>query len=150
MKSAPSITFDFRPCRHSAAALVIAASLAVLAVALSGLPWWARGILGIGILLHAGIVLRSWLRTDITRIAWGDAGWRLIDDAGHEHPVTLREFLQRGILLVIEFVEASGRQRRFLLTPGNSDHDLRRRLLLVLIAHSPKRPVNAPLLDSES
>lgn len=149
MKSAPAITFDFRPCRHSAAALAIAACLAVLAVVLCGLPWWARGTLGAGILLYAGITLRSWLRTDITRIACGDSGWRLIDDAGHELPVSLRGFLHRGILLVIEFVEANGTQRRFLLTPGNSDNELRRRLLLVLIAHAPKRSLSAPLVDSE-
>ena len=80
----------------------------------------------------------------------GESGWRLIDRHGHEDPAELKGFLRRGVLLVLEFSNADGRRRRFLLAPGNSEAELRRRVLLVLMAQAPKQAGGEPLPNVET
>ncbi len=150
MKSAPAIAFDYRPCRYLGIGVVLMVGFAVLAIASSGLTSAWKGMLAAVALLYAGVSLRVWMNSSITRIAHGESGWRLIDRHGHEDPAELKGFLRRGVLLVLEFSNADGRRRRFLLAPGNSDAELRRRLLLVLMAQAPKQAAGVPLPNVET
>ncbi len=150
MKSAPAIAFDYRPCRSLGIGVVLMVGFAVLAIASSGLTSAWKGMLAAVALLYAGVSLRVWMNSSITRIAHGESGWRLIDRHGHEDPAELKGFLRRGVLLVLEFSTADGRRRRFLLAPGNSDAELRRRLLLVLMAQAPKQAAAVPLPNVET
>ncbi len=135
MKSAPAIAFDYRPSRRVAIAVAGVAALAILAVFLSGLGLGMRLVLVLAALPLTMLALRAHLRPRTRRVAHGAGGWLLVDRRGNERSARLAAHVQRGNLLLLEFLaeEQSGRQR-ILLTTDNSDADLRRRLILVLAA----------------
>ena len=135
MKSAPAIAFDYRPSRRVAIAVVGVASLAILAVFLSGLSLGMRLVLALAALVLTVLALGKHLRPRIRRVAHGAGGWLLVDGEGNEGSARLVAHVQRGNLLLLDFraEEQSGHQR-ILLTTDNSDADLRRRLVLVLAA----------------
>ena len=133
MKSAPTIAFDFQPCRGIALAVGIMTVLAVCAVLLSGLDTAAKVLLAFTALSVGMLGLRRHLNPGIVRIARGAGGWLLVDRQGNDLPVALIAHAQRGFLLVLDFHDdGAGQRRRFVLTPDNIDAELRRRLTLVL------------------
>lgn len=132
MKSAPGIAFDYRPSRLIALAVSAITLFAVLAVLLSGLPFWQKIVIALIALISGALGLRRHLTRDVVRIARGEGGWRLVDREGRESVVTLAGHVQRGFLLVLAFAGEGWRQRRLVLAPDNIDRETRRRLLLVL------------------
>lgn len=110
------------------------AVFALLAIFLCGIPIWLKFVLSGLALFQSTFILRKWFSAKPVHIACGEGGWRLVDVDGHEKQLELRGWLHRGMLLMLEFACAEIGTCRYLLTPGNSDTELRRRLLLVLSA----------------
>lgn len=136
MKSAPSIAFDFSPCRGLAVALVVVILLAVMAIFLSGIHPIAKLCLALLVTAYGSLILYRHLKPKFVRVARGEGGWLLVDDNGSEFPVELIDHLRRGFLLVLSFRRGGTATHRLVLTPGNSDRELRRRLVLILATGS--------------
>ncbi|MBL0164890.1 MAG: hypothetical protein IPP82_14895 [Xanthomonadales bacterium] len=134
MKSAPTIAFDYRPCRGVAIAIVSMTVLAMVAILASDLPIALKLLLTPSAFGYGILALRRHWRAATVRIARGAAGWLLVDMEGLESPVRLADHVHRGFLVVLGFRKDAGAVQRFVLTPDNSDADLRRRLQLVVAA----------------
>lgn len=132
MKSVPGIAFDYRPSHGLAWAMLGVAVAAVISVLLSGIPEFAKLLLGTVLAACGAFALYRHLKPDIVRVARGEGGWLLVDVEGKEWPVKLIDHVHRGFLLVLAFRQDGGRMHRLVLTPDNSDRELRRRLLLNL------------------
>jgi toxin CptA len=130
MKSAPAITFDYRPSRLLAIAIVAITVLAVMAVALAGMPWWAKPIAAAGACLYTAYALRRFWRAPSGRFAWQQAGhWRIADAAGGDERIAdLEDAVVRGPWIVLRLRGADGARVALILGPDNSDADVRRRL----------------------
>jgi toxin CptA len=142
MKSAAAIRFDYRPSRWFAACIVLVWLLALLAVAMCGLPVWAKVALDLGASLYAGWALRGFLRPPIRHLLWHAAGhWRAHDTHGQECIAQLRQATVLGGLIVLSFRAASLGKTSIVLLPENGDADTRRRLRVRLAraqAHEPQ------------
>ena len=134
MKSAPSIAFDYRPCRGLAVAIVVLTLSAVLAIFLSSIPLIAQLLLALLISAYACLTLYRHLRPKFVRVGRGEGGWLLVDSEGTELPVELIDHVRRGFLLVLSFRQEGVGKHHLVLTPDNSDTELRRRLMLILAA----------------
>lgn len=134
MKSAPAIAFDFRPCPYISAATATVAMLALFGIALCGLDNWLKLVLAILAIVLAALGLRGHLLPGFTRMARGEGGWLLVGVDGNEQTASLHAHVRRGPLLVLDMRDTTERRLRIVLTPGNSDAELRRRLILILAA----------------
>ena len=132
MKSAPAITFDYRPSRRLAIAATGVAALALVAVAMSGLPLVLRVVLAVVVVTCACIELRRFLQPPYVRIARDATGWRLVEPGGEVFAATLAGHVRRGPLLVLDFRVIGRRRFHGVLTPDVLDADVLRRLLLIL------------------
>jgi toxin CptA len=129
MKSVPAIAFDYAPSRWLLAALIGVATVAVLAIAASGIRLWLQLLLAAAACLYAWHSCRSLLRPAIRRCAWYESGhWRVRDMAGQDHAVSLRQASVRGSLIVLRFHSPLRRGTTLVLLPDNCDADTRRRL----------------------
>lgn len=137
MKSAPTITFEFRPSRIVAAVAAVVAALAVIAPWFSGLPWYARASVSIVAGAGAAFALRRHLAPPFDRIAFGADGWRLVDRAGAERPANLAAHVCLGTLVSMTFATDAGRWTA-LVAPDNLDRETARRLR-ALLARPPSR-----------
>jgi len=78
MRSVPAIAFDYRPSRWLFAALVLAATLALLAVAMSGLALQMKLAIALAAVTYASWALRRFVLAPFDRVTWHAAGhWRL-------------------------------------------------------------------------
>ncbi len=136
MKSVPSIAFDYRPCRGLAVAIVILTLLAVLAIFLSGIYPTAKLLMVMVVAVHGFRALVRHLKPKFVRVARGEGGWLLVDHEGSDHPVGLINHVRRGFLLVLAFRQDGVGRHYLVLTPDNSDSELRRRLILILATDS--------------
>ncbi|PZQ18656.1 MAG: hypothetical protein DI564_05025 [Rhodanobacter denitrificans] len=138
MRSAPAIAFDYRPSRLLAAALVVMTALAVAAIAANGLdaPWK----IGLSAIALCACVwsLHRWTHPRWMRIAFGDAGWVLADQAGHEVPAELTRYAKLGAMQVLT-LQAESRSFDAVILLDNLEPNLRRRLVLV-VASQPSLP----------
>jgi len=137
MKSASVIAFDYRPSRWIAAAVFCLAALALAAIALSGMPPWAK--LGLAVLACtcAALGWRAHRRTKRFRAAWLDAGhWRIAGREG-EYNAELLHAVVRGSWIVLALRRSDGEQIRCVLAPDNSDAHTRRRLRVRLARSQP-------------
>ncbi len=134
MKSAPAIAFDFAPSRIVIGALVTMAVLAAFAPWFSALPTLARVAATLSISTGAWLALRRFAERRFDRIAFGVAGWTLVDAGKVEHAAILKSHVRLGLCIALVF--RYGRRRRFgaLLLPDNCDRDTRRRVALLLSA----------------
>jgi toxin CptA len=137
MKSAPSIAFDYRPSRAIAVAIVALTLLSIGGVSASGLDPIMKWAIAIVALAYAGWALRRHLEPGFVRIARGAGGWLLVDGDGAQSPVMLVAHVRRGFLLVLAFRQPGAGRSHAVLTPDNTDAELRRRLALVLAAGEP-------------
>jgi toxin CptA len=142
MKSAPSIAFDYRPSRTIAAAIVALTTLSIAGVSASGLVPILKWAIAIVAIAYAAWALRRHLVPGFVRIARSAGGWLLVDARGAQSPVILVAHVRRGFLLVLEFRQPGAGRSHAVLTPDNTDAELRRRLALVLAAGEPS-PVNS-------
>ena len=149
MKFAPAIAFDFRPCPHVAVAVGLTGALALLAIALCGLDLSVRIVLAAFAAMFTVWAIRKHMNPGFVRVARGESGWLLVDAQGDEQPARLHAHVRRGPLLVLDMRDGRDRRRCFVLTPGNSDAELRRRLILVLAAEtgsgSTRQDIRGPL-----
>ncbi|MGB0134016.1 hypothetical protein [Dokdonella sp.] len=139
MKSAPAIAFDYRPSRLLGLAIACMTVLAVVATVLNGLDLQWRLLLALIAASFGSFALFRHLQPRYLRIARGEGGWILVDGHGVDHPASLIGHVDRGGLLVLEFVDDTVARTRFILAADNCEGDLRRRLLLVLAAGEPRQ-----------
>jgi toxin CptA len=137
MKSAPSIAFDYQPSRAVAVAIVALTLLSIAGISASGLVPIMKWVIAVLALAYAGWALHRHLAPGFVRIARGAGGWLLVDGDGAQSPVVLAAHVRRGFLLVLEFRQPDAGRYRAILTPDNTDADLRRRLMLVLATGEP-------------
>jgi toxin CptA len=129
MKSAPAIAFDFRPSRWLNVAVWMIVTLAVVAVAFCGIPFWAKGSVVVGIGIYAAIWRLRSSRTRIRRLSWYEAGhWRTVDVDGEERLADLQTGIVRGTWIALRLRDTDGRNLGFVLGPDNSSAELRRQL----------------------
>jgi len=129
MKSAPAIAFDYMPSRWLLTALIAVAGLALLAVALSGIPLWSKGVLAAVACIYAGRAFAGLRKAPIRRCAWYESGhWRVRDASGRELEASLRQASVRGGCIVLRLHSALARSSTLVLLPDNCDADTRRRL----------------------
>lgn len=142
MRSAPAIAFDYRPSRLLIAALASMLVLALVSIAASGLGWpWKIGLSAIA--LCAGMLsLRRLAHPRWTRIAFGEAGWVLADQAGREAPAELARYTKLGAMQVLS-LRAESRAFDAVILPDNLNGDARRRLALIpkADAWAPENPL---------
>lgn len=143
MTSAPAIGFEYRPSRWLPRLLWTVAVLAVLAIALSGLPPWLKRPLSAGIVLLVWCAVRRWQASPVRAAGWSaDGNWSLHFADGSDAPATLASFrvLGDGVLLRLHTMPAG--EHVLLLTSDNSDADTRRRLhmRLALVQAAPATP----------
>jgi toxin CptA len=129
MKSAPAIAFDYRPSRWLAVAVGGVAFLACVALALSGMPLWAKlAAASVACLCVAHSLRRFWL-VPVRRVAWLEAGhWRIAEADGGEHVAELERAVVRGAWIILRLRRSARERLVLVLGPDNSEADLRRRL----------------------
>ena len=132
MKSAPSIAFDYRP------ATAIVATAGVIVVAAAAAPWlgaltiFSKALASIAAAAYGIVALRRFVRADFVRVAYGAAGWVLVDDAGIERAADLSSHARYGNWIALDFRLDRKQRFRALVGPGNADAETRRRLILLL------------------
>jgi len=141
MTSAPAIGFEYRASRRVACLLALVTLLAVLAIALSGVPLILRVVLVVAALASCYRALRR-LNLPISAAGWASqSGWTLRGVDGEDDPATLLS--SRSMLGMVLLRLASQRYGRLTLwlVPDNSDADIRRRLRMRLTVLRQGKPV---------
>jgi toxin CptA len=128
-KSVPPIAFDHRPSLRLVAALLIAAVLAGVALAISGIPPLAKAIVAVVAAGYFGISLRRFLLNAPLRVVWQSSGhWRLIDRRRRESDAELIRATVRGEWMLIELRRTDRTRIALVLAPDNADAETRRAL----------------------
>jgi toxin CptA len=137
MKSAPVITFDYRVSRLLLAAIVVALSLAMVALASCGLTFGAKLFCAALVVTYTAFAMRRFLRSAPRNAAWHATGlWRLVRANGDDIGAELRGSAIRGAWIVLNLRQSNGRRLDLILAPDNSDADTRRLLRVRLSRHS--------------
>ena len=133
MTSAPAIGFEYRPSRWLPRLLWLLAALALLAVALAGLPFWLKLPLALLVAGSAWRAVRRYQRSPVTAAGWsGEGGWSLRFADGSDAPAELASFRVLGAAVLLRLRLAQPGEQVLLLAPDNSDADIRRRLRMRL------------------
>jgi toxin CptA len=133
MTSAPAIGFEYRPSRWLPRVLAILLLLVLAAIALCGLSAWARLGLALLTLALVGRGVRLASRHTAVMASWApDGGWNTQWADGSDGPARLESSRVLGAWILLRLRAADGRRAVLLLTPDNSDADLRRRLRMRL------------------
>ncbi|MEW9572652.1 protein YgfX [Rhodanobacter sp. Si-c] len=142
MTSAPAIGFEYRPSRWLPRLLWMAATLAILAIVLSGLPGGLKLLLAALVALLVFRAVRRWSASPVRAAGWsGEGGWSLrLADHG-DAPATLASFRVLGACILLRLHAASLGEQVLLLAPDNSDADIRRRLRMRLATVQPGEAV---------
>ena len=128
MTSAPAIGFEYRPSRWVPRLFVAVTVLAVLAIALSGLPSVLQIPIAIGVLIWCANAVRL-LRVPISAVGWANhGGWSLHGLDGADEPATLCSFKVVRTVVLVRLASRRYGKLTFWLMPDNSDADIRRRL----------------------
>lgn len=142
MTQAPDITFRYRASPSLIVALVAVGVLAILAVALSGVPAWWRTVLIVVVASLGGVSLGRLLRPRIGSVAWrGDGTVALVLndtplDNHRETSAELRGGRVLGVLIVLTLHWPARERASLWLLPDNLDADTRRRLRMRLGSHA--------------
>jgi toxin CptA len=137
MKSAPVITFDYRVSRLLLAAIVVAVSLTVVALASCGLTLEAKLFFAALVVAYTAFAMRRFLRSAPRNAAWHATGhWRLACANGDDTGAELCGSAIRGAWSVLSLRQSNGRRLDLILAPDNSDADTRRLLRVRLSRHS--------------
>lgn len=144
MKAAPAIGFAYRGSRLLILATCAAATLAMIAVWLSGLPHWLHFALTIAIAGIAGAAFRDLLRPRVRSILWradGGADIVLNDRPGggsREARGAIQAVRVMGPLIALTLRWPPRARAHLWLLPDNLDADIRRRLRMRLGTHAGK------------
>lgn len=139
MKSASAITFELRPSRLLAAAVLVIAALAALSVWLSELRRWpvAAILACVAIVLPVAAALVALRRTRWQRAGWNaDGQWSLLDTRQNAVGAQLLGWSAMGLSLRLRLRTTAGETVVVHLLPDNLDHDTRRRLRVRLTQES--------------
>jgi toxin CptA len=132
MTSAPAIGFEYRPSRWPARLFVAVSALAMLAVALSGIPSWAQVLVAVGVVMGCRRALRQ-LQTRVSAAGWvPSSGWTLRGADAADELAALRSFKVLGSLILLRLSSPRYGKLTLWLMPDNSDADIRRRLRMRL------------------
>ena len=132
MTSAPAIGFEYRPSRWPARLFVTVSLMAVLAMALSGIPIWAQVAVALGVAIACRRALRQ-LNASVSAAGWAhSSGWTLRGVDGTDEPASLRSFKVMGSLVLLRLSSSRYGKLTLWLMPDNSDADIRRRLRMRL------------------
>jgi toxin CptA len=135
MRSVPAIGFDVHPSRLLAASVVVVAMLAIVAVWLSGMPWWLCVATTGGVVAHASLTMLRLRQPVLAALLWhGDGSWTLRLADGRETEATLRSARVLGPLIALRLAWLPGGSAALVLLPDNLDADTRRRLRMRLSA----------------
>jgi toxin CptA len=145
MTSAPAIGFEYRPSRLLRRTLILVAALAVLAVALSALALWMKGLLVLAVAVATWRSLRHLAMDPVAAAGWGvDDGWTLRLADHEDLPATLASFRVLGSFVLLRLRTVEQGVRVLLLAPDNSDADIRRRLRMRLAILQPDQVLPHP------
>lgn len=136
MTSAPAIGFDYRPSHLPGRLLAAVTALAIVAIALSGAPFWLKVALTAATSMLAVIAARRARRSRIAGVGYGPDGWALYRADRSQLPATLRSHRVIGTCVLLR-LKTDHTNETLLLAPDNSDPDIRRRLRMRLAAQSP-------------
>lgn len=125
-------------------AIVVLTLLAVVSILLSGIPLIAKPFFALAAAGYGCWALYRHLKSGIVRVARGESGWLVVDASGAERAVELIDHVRRGFLLVLSFRQERVRNRFMVLSPDNSDAELRRRLILILATSNVGRDSSTP------
>ena len=147
MRSAPAIGFEYRPSRTLTLLVASLIVLAVVAVALGGIPVWLKVVLDASASVYGAWSLRRFLGPRVPALSWrtdGSVSIRLADRHGVETVVqgALHGARSLGPLIVLQLRWERGRANLWLL-PDNLDADTRRRLRMRLALDGAQPSVNA-------
>jgi toxin CptA len=132
MTSAPAIGFEYRPSRWPARLFLTGSAIAVLAVALAGMPSWAKVVVALAVALACTRALRR-LHTPVSAAGWAhSSGWTLRGVDATDEPASLRSFKVMGTLVLLRLSSPRYGRLTLWLMPDNSDADIRRRLRMRL------------------
>ncbi len=138
MTSAPAIGFEYRPSRLLRRVLIMVASLALLAIALSALPAWLRLLLATTVLLTTWHSVRRLATGPVVAAGWNAGNLWTLRLTGHEDvPAALISFRVLGAFVLLRLRTAERGVQVLLLAPDNSDADIRRRLRMRLATIQP-------------
>ena len=131
MKSAPTISFDYRPSRTVAMVAAIVVAAAMVAPLLSGVSLAMRVGLALLALVTGVASLARFLRPRLRRIVHGASGWQLLaDDTLQE--ATVVSHARLGSFVAVSWQLERGGRRHAVLAPDNVDAETRRRMVLLL------------------
>jgi toxin CptA len=135
VRSASTISFEYRPSRRLLAALLGVTALAAFAVGVSGLPLPLRLVLLPVLLAGAAVAVVRHLHSGWARVGWlGEGGWRLLDSEGNEQVAELVSARVLGTWIVLRLRRARASTAALVLAPDNAGPDLRRHLRMRLSA----------------
>ena len=133
MTSAPAIGFEYRPSPGYRVVLTGVAALAVLALLLCALTWWVKILLSLLVLVAAVRTARRIAQSPVSAAGWAaDDSWTVRMTSHDDLPATLASFRVLGALVLLRLKTAQHGTHSLLLTPDNSDADIRRRLRMRL------------------
>ena len=149
MRSAPTIAFEYRPSRALAALIVVLTALALLAIAMSGLPWPWKSAWRIACLAYGATSLWRHVHPRVRALAWQGGNDVALTLAGRGSGETMQGSLVDarvlGSLIVLSLRWPKRRAALWLL-PDNLDADTRRRLRARLALGGIRASVNADSL----
>jgi len=147
MRSAPAIGFEYKPSRTLSACIVMLTALAVVAIAMSGLPAWVSVLIAVAALACGAVALWRYRRPRVVALSWRSDGSVSISVAPRvggikEVQGTLGDARVLAFLIVLHLRWPGGRAGVWLL-PDNLDADTRRRLRVRLGSNGAGASVNA-------
>jgi hypothetical protein len=129
MKSAATIEIDYRPSSWLLAAIIGIAVLAIMAIALSGMPAWAKATASVFCAICTSHALYRHWHPRVRRAVWQAVGeWQVVDSEGRETSATLHRGVARGAWVVLGLRNSERKRLNLILGPDNCAADTRRRL----------------------
>jgi toxin CptA len=142
MTSAPAIGFECHPSGWLRRALAIMAALAVLAVSICAMGIGFKLALIVAVLLATARALRILAASPLVAVGWSpDNGWTVRLAGGEDAAATLVSSRVLGGFVLLRLSTAERAAWQVLLTPDNSDADIRRRLRMRLATMQPGEAV---------
>jgi toxin CptA len=133
MTSAPAIGFEYRPSRWVPRLLAAVTGLALVAIAIAGLPLFVRFMLtavSTAACVHA---IRRLQSSPIRAVGWASqSGWTLRNTDGTDDAATLASFRVMPPWVLLRLTSPRYGKLTLWLMPDNTDPDIRRRLRMRL------------------
>lgn len=132
MKSAPSISFDYKPSFSIALLTGLLTGMAVSSAFLVDFSLLLRVLVAVTALAYGVWSLQYFWQPLFQRIAYNGSGWLLVDKQGCEHAARLVQYAILGDLLSLRFAIEQKSYFVALIFVDNLDKDRRRRVKLLL------------------